>query len=252
MDCRLTRTSRVSRFWSVGRSSVRVSTPPSRATPTPSGPLIGAAGHWLDVMACNRSAGARRRHLYCARREAMTDIPGDAASREAGPDRAGDGLLSPVGYTRDDESPDDRFYSFPRRVVHIDDGAIAALGRLYAEVLPTGGRLLDLMSSWRSHLPSGFTAREVVGLGLNADEMADNPQLTSHVVHDVKRHHKPASGRRARNVARVAAVAPRDLTNQRQPQPGPGALAAAGKSMKGLEHPLALGVGNAGPVIADA
>jgi len=118
----------------------------------------------------------------------MTDIHGDAASREAGPDRAGDGLLSPVAYTRDDESPDDRFYSFPRRVVHIDDGAIAALGRLYAEVLPTGGRLLDLMSSWRSHLPSGFTAREVVGLGLNADEMADNPQLTSHVVHDVNRH----------------------------------------------------------------
>ena len=118
----------------------------------------------------------------------MTDVHGDAASREAGPDRAGDGLLSPVAYTRDDESPDDRFYSFPRRVVHIDDGALAALGRLYAEVLPTGGRLLDLMSSWRSHLPSGFTAREVVGLGLNADEMADNPQLTSHVVHDVNRH----------------------------------------------------------------
>ena len=118
----------------------------------------------------------------------MTDIHGDAASREAGPDRVGDGLLSPVAYTRDDESPDDRFYSFPRRVVHIDDGAIAALGRLYAEVLPTGGRLLDLMSSWRSHLPSGFTAREVVGLGLNAEEMADNPQLTSHVVHDVNHH----------------------------------------------------------------
>ena len=43
------------------------------------------------------------------------------------------------------------------------------------------------MSSWRSHLPAGFQAREVVGLGLNAEEMADNPQLTSHVVHDVNR-----------------------------------------------------------------
>jgi SAM-dependent methyltransferase len=112
----------------------------------------------------------------------MTDTHGDAASREAG-----DGLLSTAAYTREDESPDDHFYSFPRRVVHIDDGAIAALGHLYAEVLPTGGRLLDLMSSWRSHLPPGFKAREVVGLGLNAEEMADNPQLTSHVVHDVNR-----------------------------------------------------------------
>jgi len=100
---------------------------------------------------------------------------------------AGDGLLSPAAYARDDESPDEGFYVMPRRVVHIDDGAIAALGRLYSEVLPAGGRLLDLMSSWRSHLPHGVRAGAVVGLGLNADEMADNPQLASHVVHDLNR-----------------------------------------------------------------
>jgi SAM-dependent methyltransferase len=98
----------------------------------------------------------------------------------------GDGLFSPAAYARDDESADDRFYAVPRRVVHIDDGAITALGRLYAAVLPAGGRLLDLMSSWRSHLPEGARA-EVVGLGLNAEEMADNPQLARHVVHDVNR-----------------------------------------------------------------
>jgi SAM-dependent methyltransferase len=99
----------------------------------------------------------------------------------------GDGLLPPAAYARDDEAPDDHFYLPPRKVVHIDDGAIVALGHLYAEVLPTGGRLLDLMSSWRSHLSPGFQTREVVGLGMNAEEMADNPQLTSHVVHDVNR-----------------------------------------------------------------
>jgi SAM-dependent methyltransferase len=99
----------------------------------------------------------------------------------------GDGLLPATAYTRDDETPDDRFYGVPRKVVHIDDGAIAALGRLYAELLPEDGRLLDLMSSWRSHLPAGGPAREVIGLGLNAAEMADNPQLARHVVHDVNR-----------------------------------------------------------------
>ena len=99
----------------------------------------------------------------------------------------GDGLFPPAAYERDDESSDAQFYSFPRKVVHIDDGAIAALGRLYAELLPSGGRVLDLMSSWRTHLPPGFSAREVVGVGLNAEEMADNPQLTSHVVHDLNR-----------------------------------------------------------------
>jgi SAM-dependent methyltransferase len=103
-----------------------------------------------------------------------------------GPPR-GDGLYPPEAYARDDESPDACFYDVPRKVVHIDEGAIAALGRLYADVLPGGGRLLDLMSSWRSHLPADLAAREVVGLGLNADEMADNPRLTRAVVHDVNR-----------------------------------------------------------------
>jgi SAM-dependent methyltransferase len=96
----------------------------------------------------------------------------------------GDGLFPPAAYAREDEAADGRFYLTPRKVVHIDEGAIAALGRLYADVLPAGGRLLDLMSSWRSHLPEGFHA---VGVGMNAEEMADNPQLTRAIVHDVNR-----------------------------------------------------------------
>jgi len=105
----------------------------------------------------------------------------------AGP--RGDGLFPPEAYEREDESADAGFYVVPRRVVHIDDGAVAALGRLYAEVLPPGGRLLDLMSSWRSHLPAAVAPREVVGLGMNAEEMADNPQLTKGIVHDL--NHDP-------------------------------------------------------------
>jgi SAM-dependent methyltransferase len=113
----------------------------------------------------------------------MIGRPDEAHDQEVDMDpAAGDGLLSPLAYTRDDESSDDRFYVMPRKVVHIDDGA------MYADVLPAGGRLLDLMSSWRTHLPPGFRAGEVVGLGLNAEEMADNTQLAAHVVHDVNRH----------------------------------------------------------------
>lgn len=108
----------------------------------------------------------------------------------------GDGLLPPEAFAREDESPDDHFYCVPRRVVHIDDGAIRALGRLYAEVLPAGGHLLDLMSSWRSHLAAGEPRREVVGLGLNAEEMGDNPQLTKSIVHDVNRHERLPFGDR--------------------------------------------------------
>jgi len=95
-------------------------------------------------------------------------------------------LFPPAAYAREDETPDPQFYEAPRKVVHIDDPALAALRRLYEEVLPAGGRLLDLLSSWRSHVPDRLDA-ELVGLGLNAEEMADNPHLSYHVVHDVNR-----------------------------------------------------------------
>lgn len=87
-------------------------------------------------------------------------------------------------FRRFDETDDARFYAAPRKVVHIDDGAIAALATLYARTLPSTGVLLDLMASWRSHLPAGFRA-SVIGLGLNREEMADNPQLSRGVMHDL-------------------------------------------------------------------
>lgn len=92
-------------------------------------------------------------------------------------------------FQRVDEEDDPLFYAFPRKVVHIDDDAIAAVRQIYAELLPRGGRLLDLMSSWRSHLPDDLEDARVIGLGLNAEEMADNPQLTDAVVHDI--NHNP-------------------------------------------------------------
>ncbi len=88
-------------------------------------------------------------------------------------------------FARQDESNDGIFYAAPRKVVHIDDHAIAALSQLYAEVLPTGGIYLDLMSSWRSHLPESLKPKRMVGLGMNADEMADNPQLDKYVVQNL-------------------------------------------------------------------
>jgi SAM-dependent methyltransferase len=92
----------------------------------------------------------------------------------------------PSAFRRIDEGDDVLFYSFPRKVIHIDEAAVVALGQLYARVLPVAGTLLDLMASWRSHLPPGFRAT-VIGLGMNAEEMAENPQLAQGVVHDLNR-----------------------------------------------------------------
>lgn len=91
----------------------------------------------------------------------------------------------PEHFTREDEEPDARFYETPRLVVHIDDAAIDALRRFLRETLPAGGDILDLMSSWRSHLPEEIEFGRVVGLGMNAVELDENPQLTERVVHNV-------------------------------------------------------------------
>ena len=93
--------------------------------------------------------------------------------------------FTPEMFQRMDESDDALFYTFARKVVHIDEPAIAAAGRFLAAILPPNGVLLDLMSSWRSHLPSGFVKQRLIGLGLNAEEMADNPDLDEHVVQNL-------------------------------------------------------------------
>ena len=86
-----------------------------------------------------------------------------------------------------DESDDAAFYAQPRLVNHIDDAAIAALGAFYRETLPAGGHVLDLMSSWVSHLPADVTWAGVTGLGLNQAELEANPILTRRTVHDLNR-----------------------------------------------------------------
>ena len=78
-------------------------------------------------------------------------------------------------------------YEPPRLVFHIDDSAIAALTGLYRKVLPAGGRLLDLMSSWVSHLPPEVQYAEVIGHGMNAAELAANPRLSSWFVQNLNR-----------------------------------------------------------------
>jgi SAM-dependent methyltransferase len=85
-------------------------------------------------------------------------------------------------FARGDETDDAEFYAYPRYVTHIDDGAIAAVGALYDE-LGVRGAVIDLMSSWVSHFREPPEALTV--LGMNADELAANPQARSWVVHDL-------------------------------------------------------------------
>lgn len=88
-------------------------------------------------------------------------------------------------FRREDESSDPEFYVVPRLVVHIDDGAVAAVSAYLGSVLPADGAVLDLMSAWRSHLPESYVPGEMVGLGMNEVELRENPQLDERIVHDL-------------------------------------------------------------------
>lgn len=87
-------------------------------------------------------------------------------------------------FGRSDEFDDAAFYEPERMVTHIDDGAIAAVGKLY-DALEISGRTLDLMSSWISHFRTA--PEQLVVLGMNAAELAANPMATSRLVHDLNR-----------------------------------------------------------------
>ena len=86
---------------------------------------------------------------------------------------------------RQDSSDDALFYRSPRFVTHIDDATIAALTTYYDEVLTTDSRVLDLMSSWISHLPETKNRSYVAGLGMNQAELDANPRLHERIVQNL-------------------------------------------------------------------
>ncbi len=93
--------------------------------------------------------------------------------------------FKPHFFEREDESPDALFYAQARLLVHIDDYAIEAAGRLYGELLPRRSAILDLMSSYKSHMPPELEWKRLCGLGMNEEELRANDQLTEYLVRDI-------------------------------------------------------------------
>ena len=132
---------------------------------------------------------------------------------------------TPRDMRRLDESEDFNFYSSPRFMTHIDDGATGAvtqvressiipalsrtrhsrppfpastrattnvntplfLPQYYDDALLADCDVLDICSSWISHLPKDKKYGRVVGLGMNARELEANGQLTDWVQRDLNR-----------------------------------------------------------------
>lgn len=116
------------------------------------------------------------------------DVPDLIAGRGPGMqarwrDRPTD-FLTLDAFERASSEPDSHFYQAPRMVEHLDRTALRQVEKLYGRLLPAGSRILDLMTSWKSHLDAVQPA-SVAGLGMNADELAANPALAERVVQDL-------------------------------------------------------------------
>ncbi|KAK2661618.1 hypothetical protein Ddye_000192 [Dipteronia dyeriana] len=94
-------------------------------------------------------------------------------------------VLTKEGRTKLNSYPDRDFYGYPRLVTHVDDGFISTLTDIYRQRFRPGSEILDLMSSWVSHLPKEAKYKRVVGHGLNAQELAKNPRLDYFFVKDL-------------------------------------------------------------------
>jgi len=99
-------------------------------------------------------------------------------------------VLTKEGRTKFDINPDRNFYTYPRFVTHVDNNFIKTLTNLYRDKLNPEFEILDLMSSWVSHLPENVKYKRVIGHGLNPQELAKNPRLDYFVVKDLNQDQK--------------------------------------------------------------
>ncbi|MBD2201320.1 methyltransferase domain-containing protein [Calothrix sp. FACHB-1219] len=94
-------------------------------------------------------------------------------------------ILRPDQRLKLDDTNDNLFYNYPRFVTHVDEAFITQLTDVYRQRLKPNTRILDLMSSWVSHLPPEMQFSHVEGHGLNAEELARNPQLNHYFVQNL-------------------------------------------------------------------
>ena len=97
-------------------------------------------------------------------------------------------MLQPTQRTKLDESNDLQFYDQPRFVTHVDAGFIDQLTALYRQQILPQSCVLDLMSSWVSHLPEALELAHVEGHGMNAAELARNPRLSHYFVQNLNQN----------------------------------------------------------------
>ena len=86
-----------------------------------------------------------------------------------------------------DNADDEIFYHSPRYVYHLSQSFISRLTKLYSEYLLSHYIILDLMSSWVSHLPSNDNYQKVIGHGMNEAELGANQRLDQYWIQNLNK-----------------------------------------------------------------
>ena len=89
-----------------------------------------------------------------------------------------------------DSSDDQIFYQQPRYVHHLSSSFRDRLSNLYSEYLCSHHIILDLMSSWVSHLPIKTQYKKIIGHGMNEAELSANNRLDSFWVQNLNKSQK--------------------------------------------------------------
>ena len=95
--------------------------------------------------------------------------------------------LSNEDRNKSDISDDEIFYQQPRFVHHLSDSFRTRLTSLYSEYLLKHHIILDLMSSWVSHLPTNIRYKKVIGHGMNQAELSSNERIDSFFVQNLNK-----------------------------------------------------------------
>lgn len=144
-------------------------------------PLAGKDLHLSAVIGKVERKGSERGGTSIDWMDTLTSGPGMQARWQT----QQTDYFSDNGFERTDDQPDAEFYQQPRLVHHIDETAREMVSNTYGRFLTDGMNVLDLMSSWQSHIPARLQLNRLTGLGLNADELQKNSQLNDFVVHDL-------------------------------------------------------------------
>jgi SAM-dependent methyltransferase len=95
------------------------------------------------------------------------------------------GSFIAANFQRSDERADNRFYREPRLVQHLDSTARAAIRNRYGHLIQRGGKVLDLMGSWDSHIPEELELSGLTVVGMNAEELRKNVRADDRLVQDL-------------------------------------------------------------------